>query len=349
MQNLADPTIDVVFKAILGSVHHMNLLIHFINAILGLEDDQRVQKVTLRSTEHPRDFPSGKTTAVDVKATDQLGRDFHIEIQVGGHKALLERMLLSWASVFHGKIKRGQDFDRLKPVISIWLLVDNLPPMPVWLPGFPLVGQGKGGKGDLGGKRQSERVHLSFAPYCKEADVYLSDHFAIHVIQLKKQARNVRIEGDKDRWICFFRDGKNLDPDHLPKDMDIPEIREAMDIANAYRKKEDNYYNYLSLMDRLSLEATLRKEREELLGQVDAYKGEVVEYKGKVDEYKGKADEYKGKADEYKGKADEYKGKADEYKGKADEYLEQVAEERAAKEHLKALLKKAGIPYDLKD
>ena len=104
-----DPTVDCVFKAILGSPHHPNLLIHFINAILELKDDDRVAEVSLRNPFNAKDHRNAKESLVDVKAIDQKRRQFQIEIQVANHGALPERMLYTWASMFSDNIREGKD------------------------------------------------------------------------------------------------------------------------------------------------------------------------------------------------------------------------------------------------
>ena len=247
-----DPTVDVVFKAILGSEHHLNLLINFINAILSFKGDQRVSKVTIRNPFNIKDYLKGKVSVVDVKALDQLGRDFQLEIQVGTHAALLERMLYNWVGLYYTKIDEGKDYIKLKPVISIWLLVDNLPALPVRLPGFPLTPKDKKHVQstdkplDFSERTKTSLVHVPFAIFSREANLYLTNHFAIHAIQLKKRSKDAKIESDKDCWISFFGNGKNMDPDNLPLGMDTPIMREAMDITQTFSEKQENHHLYLS-------------------------------------------------------------------------------------------------------
>jgi len=39
---------------------------------------------------------------------------------------LAERMLFNWASIYHSQLTSGQDYTKLKPTTSIWLLEDAL-------------------------------------------------------------------------------------------------------------------------------------------------------------------------------------------------------------------------------
>jgi hypothetical protein len=47
MKRPIDPRVDCVFKALLGSKENTNLLVHFINAILGSELSHPVKSATI--------------------------------------------------------------------------------------------------------------------------------------------------------------------------------------------------------------------------------------------------------------------------------------------------------------
>ena len=242
MRHPIDPTVDCVFKAILGSNHHRGLLINFINAMLGFTAEDRVASVVLRNPFSLKQHLKDKLSVVDVKAIDQQGREFQIEIQVANHSALPERMLYNWSSIFTASLKEGKAYTSLQPVISIWLLVESL---------FPKI----------------DRVHLSFGVYSPKAEIYLSEHCGIHVLQLKKWLADDKITNDKERWIGFFKVAKNLDPDQLPDWMQTPTMRKAMTILKTFSEKEENYHLYLSRMDKQRVELTRQVELEQALSR----------------------------------------------------------------------------------
>ena len=267
-----NPCVDVVFKAILGSEHHTRLLIHFINAILSLEGDHRVTRVTLRNPFNGKDKLNSKGCVVDVKAYDQLNRDFQIEIQVGVHGALLERMLYNWACIYQDKIKQGEDYSKLEPVYAIWLLAENLPALPTHVPGFPRMGKSAGLNQEE--RQRCDDLHVPFGIYSPTAGLYLSQHLAIHVVQLKKLATDVKIEDDRARWIYFFLNGENLDPDNLPKFMDTVEMREAMSIAETFAETRENHHLYLSRLDEYRTKLTIRNEYEQIKAELERERAE---------------------------------------------------------------------------
>jgi predicted transposase/invertase (TIGR01784 family) len=74
MKHKINPTVDCVFKAILGSEENKNLLIHFLNAILEPEKGSLIKEVLIKNPYNERSFTDDKLTIVDVKAIDM---DFH--------------------------------------------------------------------------------------------------------------------------------------------------------------------------------------------------------------------------------------------------------------------------------
>lgn len=232
MRRAIDPAVDCVFKAILGREHHRNLLIHFLNAMLDFRGSESVAEVILRNPFHIKNSLSDKYSVVDVKAVDQRGREFQIEIQISGHEGLAERILYTWSALYAARIKEGQDYDRLKPVISIWLLLEDL---------FP----------------GSQDFHLPFGMHQLGGGTTLSSHCAIHLFQLKKWQPGDSMD-DKGRWLSFFKSGKYLDRRHPPEWMDTPEMRQVMEILKEFSDVEENYHAYLSRMEGIYLENTRR-------------------------------------------------------------------------------------------
>ena len=93
MKHFINPTVDCVFKAILGSEENKNLLIHFLNAILEPEEGSLIKEVLIKNPYNEREFTGDKLTIVDVKAIDEKGHHYQIEIQLAIHAALAPRIL----------------------------------------------------------------------------------------------------------------------------------------------------------------------------------------------------------------------------------------------------------------
>jgi len=64
MRHPIDPKIDCVFKALLGSEENRNLLIHFLNAILGPDLQDPVTQVQILNPYNEREFLTDKLSIV---------------------------------------------------------------------------------------------------------------------------------------------------------------------------------------------------------------------------------------------------------------------------------------------
>ncbi len=237
MNRAIDPKVDCVFKAVLGSESHSHLLTHFLNHILGLNEQQRVISVQLLNPFNPKALFNSKGMVVDVRARDRTGREFQLELQARVQVALGERMLLNWAAIYHARLKQGMNYGLLKPVTSIWLLGEDL---------FP----------------QAHQTHLKFQLRDEETGILLSDHCGIHVLQLAKCPLEGTIIDDKWRWLNFFKQGKYLNPNRLPDWMQTEEMLEAMNIVQNFALDDDQYHLYLSRQDAQAVEETLRWEKD---------------------------------------------------------------------------------------
>lgn len=58
---------------------------------------------------------------MDVKATDQLGRAFQVDVQVRRTPALPERILFTLAGIYREQLDAGDDYTKLRGAASIWI------------------------------------------------------------------------------------------------------------------------------------------------------------------------------------------------------------------------------------
>ena len=128
MRHAIDPKIDCVFKALLGAEANRALLIHFLNAILGPELPRPIAQVEILNPYNEREFLTDKLSVVDVKARDDQGRLYQVEIQLLTHKDLPARMLYTWNDIYNKQLQSGQDYRLLRPTYAIWLLGEDLLP-----------------------------------------------------------------------------------------------------------------------------------------------------------------------------------------------------------------------------
>jgi hypothetical protein len=94
LKHLINPQIDCVFKAILGTEENEPLLISFLNGIVRPQSS--IVSVEILNPYNEKEFVSDKLSIVDVKARDQQGRLFQVEIQMVVYPYLPARMLRNW-------------------------------------------------------------------------------------------------------------------------------------------------------------------------------------------------------------------------------------------------------------
>jgi len=73
---------DIAFRKIFGNEKKSICLISFINAVLELEELNRVAEVTILNPYLLPHVVGEKVSIIDIRATDQKGRQFVIEMQV---------------------------------------------------------------------------------------------------------------------------------------------------------------------------------------------------------------------------------------------------------------------------
>ncbi|MGL6226279.1 MAG: Rpn family recombination-promoting nuclease/putative transposase, partial [Thermoguttaceae bacterium] len=155
------PNSDIFFATYFSNPKHESVLVNFINAVLTDSNDQPVVSAEVLNPFNLKKFAIDKSMILDVRAKDNGGRIFDIEIQVSSHLAFKERMLGYWADTYSGQLFRGGNYLSLKPVISIIIVFDDI---------FP----------------ELESRHQLFHLVSDEnPKVLFSDHICVHVLCLK--------------------------------------------------------------------------------------------------------------------------------------------------------------------
>lgn len=231
MKHHIDPTVDCIFKAVLGKEENKNLLLHFLNAVLKLEGPAHIHDVVMMNPYNEREFESDKLSIVDIKARDDQGKRYQIEIQLVLHAGLPARILYTWSTLYHALLKKGDAFTQLKSVISIWLLKESV---------FPDV----------------IAYHLPFVAYNIPHKLCLTDHFAIHLLQLPQWHLPEEVLDETDRWMYFFKEGNEIDVDQPPDILNTPEMRQAMKVLEQFSENEKNYLLYEQRLESERVELT---------------------------------------------------------------------------------------------
>ncbi|MDX2245873.1 MAG: Rpn family recombination-promoting nuclease/putative transposase [Bacteroidia bacterium] len=113
---------DIAFRKVFGNENRKETLISFLNAVLDFHGDQRISQVTILNPYQLPKLKGGKVTIIDVKATDQVGRTYIVEMQVGDIDGFEKRVLFYSSKSYSDQIKRADFYRKLRPVIFIGIL-----------------------------------------------------------------------------------------------------------------------------------------------------------------------------------------------------------------------------------
>ena len=242
MKHSIDPRIDCVFKSLLGNESNRNLLVHFINATLASELIAPITQVEILNPYNEKEHLDDKLSIVDVKAKDEHGRIYQIEIQLLFFSNLPARMLYTWADVYSQQLQSGDKYHELNPTYSIWLLGENAI------------------------KHDDQYIHRY--KFRDEAGIPLIEHGGIWLFELEKFNAQV-IDNEQARWLRFFKEGKQLNDLNLPDWMNTQEMKQAMNTLCQFSEKERNYFAYQARQDFLRQQGTILFEKDEALVQRD--------------------------------------------------------------------------------
>ena len=322
MRHPIDPTVDCVFKAIFGDPANESLLLDLLNGLL--EPELRVEALTLVDPHSLAEYPGDGTTIVDVKAIDQLGRNFQLEMQLLVHPSLPERMLYTWSAIYQQQLTSGDRFTQLRPVISVWILSGRpLDASPHWRRTYELRDRATQGR--------------------------LTDHLRIEIVELNKWTAppDGQLAG-LERWVYFLKEAKNWD--HSPEYPDDPLMRRAMDILDHISQKQVDYLRYLSRANALREQATLlelhdqAKETMQLAEQKLEQADQKLELADqKLEQAEQKIEQAEQKIEQAERKIEQAAQKAQQAELEAEQAAQKAQQAELETERLRARLRALGL------
>ncbi|NOQ65236.1 MAG: Rpn family recombination-promoting nuclease/putative transposase [Methyloprofundus sp.] len=235
MKHAIDPKVDCVFKALLGSPENSNLLVNFINAMLGEHLAHPVQQVEILNPYNEREFLNDKLSIVDIKAQDTEKQFFQIEIQLANFLSLPARILYNWADIYRQQLKSGENYAKLKPSYAIWLLNKNL---------------------------YDDKDYLHHFQIRDDKGRSLIDHCHITLVELDK-FHNQPIHNNQERWLQFFNQAESFDENKLPEWMNTQEMQQAMNTLSRFSEQDREYFAYQARQEYIRQQNTIAYEREQ--------------------------------------------------------------------------------------
>jgi predicted transposase/invertase (TIGR01784 family) len=233
---------DVAFHKIFGNANKTITLISFLNAVLYQDGSNRVVSVTVENPYLYPPVPQGKTSILDVKATDQDGRKFIVELQVADQLGFDKRVQYYVSRDYSTQIERGDDYPRLRPTYFIGILDFDFTQNPHYF-----------------------STHQTMDVETGEHLLRDAKYFFIELKKFDKQ--EAALTGILDKWVYFIKNAQSLDL--IPANVDDEGLQAAYRDADqqTWTKAERDAY------DDFGVYLTGIAMREQLLVQQGEQKG----------------------------------------------------------------------------
>ena len=230
MARYLDPRADLTFKRVFGE--HKDLVISFLNAMLPLKDNELIESIEYLSPEMVPDHPMRKFSIVDVRCTDQLKRQFIVEMQMYWTKDFEKRMMLNTSKAIVQQVGTGEDYRLLQPVYSLNILNDTYAPeLDGYYHPYALVNQ-----------NHPEKV---------------IEGLRLVIIELPKfKPQTYNEKKMQVLWLRYLTEIDDNTDKVAPELLEAPELRKAIDILERSAFTEPELARYDKFWDTVSTEKT---------------------------------------------------------------------------------------------
>lgn len=237
-----DPKVDIVFKRLFGTPQWQHLTKALMEAVLDPAPwTGPVDLEFLNPYTEPMAIDD-KLSILDIKARDDHGRLFNLEMQIVASASLPQRILYYWSLLYGSQLQRGDDYGLLQPTFSICFVNGRI---------FP----------------DQETYHQKYRLHNANNTHLLTEDLTIHVLELARfQERLEDLTSPLDLWLYFLKNGATLDADHLPGRLDTPELRQAMEVLKMFSQDE---------MARELYQGRLKAERDAKMHYMDSQRAQA--------------------------------------------------------------------------
>lgn len=236
------PLADPVFKRVFGE--EKEILMELINTVFILEHP--VVNIEYLPIELLPKNIADKTTIVDVRCTDDMSRHFIVEMQILKQDFFHERSFYNAARVYSRQIKKGNDYDQLKPVYALCLVDHNLESDTArWRHTYKILNEDEPHKGI-----SAIQMHFIDLSKCRKRD-------------------NFSIEDALDRWVKYFIDPEYIKTLSMNTQYNYPNLKKAVELLDESNYTEGQLVAYDRYLDSIrSWNSSMKSSYEEGQHQV---------------------------------------------------------------------------------
>src|SRR5438876_2488988 len=175
-----DPKVDYAFKHLFGREATRLILMDLLDNILDPAPGREIRDLELLNPFNDKDRLDDKLSILDIKARDQSGRQFNVEMQLLANRYFRQRVPYYWARLHQSQLQEGQDYHLLRPTLSICFV--NTPLFP-----------------------QVPAYHLVFELRERDHHVLFTDDLAVHILELPKFTKSAaELTTPLDVWLYFL-------------------------------------------------------------------------------------------------------------------------------------------------
>ena len=198
------PKIDLVFRKLFGSEENKDLLLDFLNSVL--EGNIVIEKITLKNPYNLSDYINGKLSVLDVKAEDENGIWYDIEMQLSEQSFYGRRALYYWSKIYSEQIQSAYKYDELKKTIGIHLL-------------------------DFDYFDDEKYFRRATIKDFDTNEIYENlDYMDLYFIEMSKfNKKHSELKTKLDQWITFLNEAYILDKENLPYELEGEKIGKAVE------------------------------------------------------------------------------------------------------------------------
>lgn len=183
--------VDFAFKCVFGSPRNSDALIGLLNAILDLADP--IVEVQILNPFNHQEFEDSKQIVLDVRCQDSYGRQLNVEMQMGSHPGLIQRLVYYVCSMYVDQVSGGESYSEARPAISICLLEGMM-------------------------FRDSVQAHHRFRLTDRDSGREIANAVEVHTIELPKynlSSETIRNAGEIEKWVFLIRHAQDYSAEDL--------------------------------------------------------------------------------------------------------------------------------------
>ena len=276
---------DWAIKKLLRDKANYDILEGFLEVFLQIG---KVKIKNILESEANQTNPDDKFNRVDIKAVDENGEIFIVEVQLTRYVYYIERILYGVSKAVVEQMSLGDDYGKIKKVYSISLVYYSL-------------GVGEDyiyeAKTDFIGVHKKDILKLTFneEKVVKElenpATIKIEDHDLIPISDImplyyiiRVNNFNSEVKTAMDEWMNFLKNNKIADDTSVPG---LPRAKDVLSIDNMTPEERAKYLNHIE---------SVRNEKEAILtarieGRLEGRAEGIVE--GRLEEKKSMARQMK--------------------------------------------------------